>query len=292
MKLRYTLLTLLLSEGCGDMLYDLKSAIQQFGYIAYSTPLQYAGTGTLVSGDAAHLELLSGPTSCFPTIVEIQGVPTSLRGIDNTTLPSQSKSISVDAYAMANFFNMMQVGSPSIKASTRIQDIKSFTFSFDGAHVEYIDLIALQNYYPNMNQPCKNYLNLVGFIIQAMRIDHMSFTFYEKNDSNVAVEIDKIQQYLDIAVDVSWHIENKVTLVIDSPKYIGYQLGSLREEDNGISLYRASSTIFDQFIFKKITTLPTDHDRFMEEEGEEPLLNASFPEPETPLVGSYRAGEN
>jgi hypothetical protein len=292
MKVRYILLTLLLFEGCGDILFDLRSAIQQFGYIAYTTPLQYAGTGTLVSGDAAHLEVLSSPESCFPNTMEVNGEKTNLRKTDNTTLPSQSKTVTVDAYAMANFFNMMQVGTPSIKASTHIQDVKKFTFSFSGAQIEYIDLITLQSYYPNMKESCKTYLDLVGFIIQAVRIDSMSFTFYEKSDSQIKLDVEKIKQLLDIAVNVSWHIENEVKLVIDSPKYIGYQLGSLRKEDNGLSLYRATSTIIDKFIFKKIAGIPHDRGLVVEnKEIEVQQINSEFPEPKNPLQAVYGPSE-
>lgn len=290
MKMQNILLALLILEGCGDALFDLKNAIQQFGYIAYTTPVQYAGTGTLVSGDAAHLDILSGPDSCFPPTAPLNGEPTLLRRVDNTTLPNQAKTFSIDAAAMANFFNVMQVGTPSIKASAHIQDLKSFTFSFNGAHIEYIDVIALQNYYPTMNPSCKSYLNLVGFIIQALRIESMTFTFYEKNDSNVAVEIDKIQQYLDIATDISWHVENKVNLIIDSPKYIGYQLGSLRQEDNGISLYRANSTILDRFVFKKITNIPTTRSLLSLDESEvnKEVHDIPLPVQKHALHGIYR----
>ncbi len=290
MKIQNAILALLISAGCGDALFDLKNAIQKFGYIAYTTPVQYAGTGTLVSGDAAHLDILSGPESCFPSTIDVDGEPTLLRRVDNTTLPNQAKTFSIDVAAMANFFTMMQVGTPSIKASAHIQDLKSFTFSFNGAHIEYIDVIALQSYYPTMKQSCKNYLNLVGFIIQALRIESMTFTFYEKNDSNVAVEVDKIQQYLDIATDISWHVENKVNLVVDSPKYIGYQLGSLRQEDNGISLYRANSTISDQFIFKKITDIPTSSNLLsIDRSNLEPQeQRALLPAPRHPLRARYR----
>ncbi len=285
MKARYLLLALFLFDGCGDLLFDLNHAIKKFGYIPYTTPLQYAGTGTLISGDAAHLEVLSAPETCFPTTVDLNGVPTLLRRVDDTSLPSQTKTISIEANAMARFFNVLSVGTPSIKASAHTQNLKSFTFSFGGAHMEFIDAVALKSYYPFMNESCKTYLNLVGFIIQAIRIEKMSFTFYEKNDGNVAAEVDHIQAFLDVAADVTWHVENKVNLVIDTPKYIGYQIGSLRSVDNGVSLYRATSTIFNKFIFKKITDIPTDDNDGLglEDHG----ITHSFPVPKNKLGGFY-----
>ena len=259
MNTRYALLALLLTDGCANPLFDLNSTIQKFGYIPYTTPLEYAGTGTLVSGDAAHLEILASPDSCFPETVDINGTPTLLRSIDNTTLPTQSET------------------------TANIQDLQSFTFSFTGAHIEYINAITLQSYYASMNSACKSYLNLVGFIIQAVRVDSMSFTFYQKDDSAVSLDLEKVQEYLDLSAAVAWHIQDNYTLVIDSPKYIGYQLGTLRPEDDGISLYRATSTIFNQFIFKKITTIPLDTGL----ESQDESLSSPFPTPQAPLNAKF-----
>ena len=283
MNTRYALLALLLTDGCANPLFDLNSTIQKFGYIPYTTPLEYAGTGTLVSGDAAHLEILASPDSCFPETVDINGTPTLLRSIDNTTLPTQSETTTVNVNVAADFFKLLQVGSPSINVTANIQDLQSFTFSFTGAHIEYINAITLQSYYASMNSACKSYLNLVGFIIQAVRVDSMSFTFYQKDDSAVSLDLEKVQEYLDLSAAVAWHIQDNYTLVIDSPKYIGYQLGTLRPEDDGISLYRATSTIFNQFIFKKITTIPLDTGL----ESQDESLSSHFPTPQAPLNAKF-----
>ena len=40
--------------------------------------------------------------------------------------------------------------------------------------------------------------------------------------------------------DIEYEIINNAELVIDSPHYIGYQLGSMQEDAAGVSLKRAS----------------------------------------------------
>ena len=51
---------------------------------------------------------------------------------------------------------------------------------------------------------------------------------------------------------VDWEITDSHNVEITTPKYIGYQLGRLRLEDDGRSLYRAVEAIDDQFVFEKI----------------------------------------
>ena len=51
---------------------------------------------------------------------------------------------------------------------------------------------------------------------------------------------------------MKWKIVDSYKIEIDEPKYVGYQLGRLRLEDNGRTLYRATTVKDDKFIFESI----------------------------------------
>jgi len=129
-----------------------------------------------------------------------------------------------------------------------------------GVHVEVMDQIHLVEFYQRyMADICKDYLEIVGFIIQAIKVDELLFTFYRKNNTVINIDMDKINQYLDISLDLEVEIEEGTRLVIKTPKYIGYQLGSLRKADNGFSLSRASSFRFNKWIFEEIGVFQDDN---------------------------------
>jgi len=292
-KFRLVIPIILLSltglQGCSDDPMGLfNEQMEKYGYIAYQTPLQYAGTGTLVGGKPDSLSIIAHPQSCFPS--EIDGIQTSLRRRDESTLPSTEESIVVEGGARIELFEALQVGSPSISAGTRIKDIHTIQLSFRGVHIEYIDAISLAGFYRNsLSEICKDYLDRVGFIIQAIRIDQMEFRFFRKNQSRIAVGVDNIQEFIDISGDIQWTIERTGSLVIDTPKYIGYQLGALKREDRGLVLQRATSVRFNNFVFESVNIfekanqqetheewliprLPEDTDGFLKELYETPEL--------------------
>ncbi len=80
----------------------------------------------------------------------------------------------------------------------------------------------------------------------------MKFAFYDKTGGKIQITVDNIQQYLDLSAVGSWEIDQSSTLIINTPKYIGYQLGELREADNGLSLKRATKVIMNTWVFTDV----------------------------------------
>jgi hypothetical protein len=103
-----------------------------------------------------------------------------------------------------------------------------------------------------MSQICKDYLDKIGFIIQALGVDEMEFKFYDSTGGKIQLSVDNVSQYIGIAAGVSWSVDNTYSLIITTPKFIGYQLGALRRSDGGLALYRANRADGDQFIFEKL----------------------------------------
>lgn len=235
--------------GCNpiDPLYK---EIKKYGYIPYTTPLQYAGTGTLVGGSPSSLSLIASPETCFPN--QINGVPTNLRQIDDSTLPHTVYKVSANGNANIKLFNFLSIGNPIISAGAQFGIVKTTELSMEGVHIEYMDSIKLSEYYPQMPAICREYLKHVGFIIQAIKVDKLSFKFYSSSGGAINLNLQNIQEIVNISANATWNIENSVTLNITTPKYIGYQLGKLQEQDQGLVLYRATRTVLNKFHFDPI----------------------------------------
>ncbi len=77
----------------------------------------------------------------------------------------------------------------------------------------------------------------------------MSFIFHDAFGGKIGLTTDNIQQIVDIAAGVEWHIENNFTLVFTTPKYIGYHLAQLTEADNGLIRMVSHSTKDNAFVW-------------------------------------------
>ncbi|MBF0298348.1 MAG: hypothetical protein HQK51_06485 [Oligoflexia bacterium] len=243
-------LILFVLVGCKPLSYLYKE-ITQYGYIAYPTPLQYAGPGTLIGGSPKSLSLIASPDTCFPEV--LNGVPTNLRRIDETTLPKRSYKFSVSGNAKIGLINFLNTGNPVLNVGVNFSAIKTMDLTMSGVKIEYMDSIKLSEYYPKMPEICKQYLNYVGFIIQAIRVEQLSFQFRDASNGLIQFSMDNIEQILDISAGVNYSVDNTTTLNITTPKYIGYQLGQLRLNNNGLVLYRAHKVnVLGKYVFESI----------------------------------------
>ncbi len=257
--------------SCGNPIDELNKVITSHGYIPYTTPMRFAGSGTLVGGRPSALSLVGHPQTCFPD--QSSGVDTVLRKRDETDLPGVAQNIKVDASLFAELFKGLGAGTPSLSMGVHIGYVKAIQISFKGPHIDYLDSISISDFYrTKINATCKDYLDKVGFIIQALGVDEMEFKFYDSTGGQIQLTLDNVSQYVNIAADASWSIQNGYSLLITTPKYIGYQLGALRKEDKGMSLYRATRVANDEFVFEKLNVFSSGG-RVMEIEN---LSNAQF----------------
>ena len=246
-----SIILLLFTSNCSHPLKYFYKEIGKYGYINYTTPLRYSGTGTMIGGTPSTMEIIAHPQTCFPS--EINGQKTNLRYIDESSLPTTHENFIIDTKLFAEFFDILSKTSPSIRAGIKINQIRNILIQFEGVHVEYIDIIKLVNFYKqHMPGLCKEYLDQVGFIVQAIKTNKLRFSLYDKNDVRIELDADNIKQYLDFSWDIDWTIEKRTELVINTPKYIGYQLGGLRKKSQGFSLLRASKVKRNRWVFKHI----------------------------------------
>lgn len=297
-----------------DPVENLYKVIRKNGYIVYHTPLQYAGTGTLIGGSPKKLSLIAPPQTCFPD--EINGVPTNLRFRDYTSLPERDYHTSMKIKLALEFMKYMPVDKPDTPPFTLpipglgnlpIQDIinlpgfpkipglpnfpfpidkelgggdvgkvtssdpsestppqtielgfsyskvKNVYMSFEGAEVEYIDSVQLARFYKNnMSEDCKEHLDYVGFVSQALKVNKLRFSFEGEQNGLIDLSLMNINEIVKLDPRLEWKIVKKVYLEFDSPRYIGYQVGRLSKEDAGMAYYRASEAKRNKFNFKLI----------------------------------------
>lgn len=250
----YLLFFSFLLIGCGHPLDYFYNEIKNYGYHSYLTPLEEAGTGTLISGTPKSMDLVAHPETCFPY------ENNSIRYRDNSTLPSHTESFTIDFKMKAEFLKALSNSSPSIRASIRTKEVHTIDFKMEGIHIEYFDSIKLVEFYKDsLSQLCKQYLeNDIGFITQVIKVDKLEFSFFRKNRGKIFIDLENIKEYLDFSTDVSWDIEEGVKLVITTPKYIGYQLAKIKKKKNKITLYRSNSTGLESWSFYKVVTVDLD----------------------------------
>lgn len=253
LKVTCVLLVAPLFTACGNTMQALENQIQSFGYITFKTPVENSGTGTMVGGSPRNLSFVAGPQTCFPDPTAEGAIP--LRHVDNANLPSFNQSLTFDGKLKIEIMKFLGNGSGNglFKLNAGFDNVSSVEIEFGDAKIEYIDSVVLGDYYQEqMTETCKDFLDKVGFIIQALRVDTLKFKFKRSAGSTIELTMDNIKDYIDIAANVNWKIEQNTTLTITSPKYVGYQLGNLVRESNGHSLYRASKTRNNKFIFEYI----------------------------------------
>ncbi|MBN20264.1 MAG: hypothetical protein CL678_03165 [Bdellovibrionaceae bacterium] len=252
----------LMVTGC-QSLKALYKEIKRAGYIHYETPLEKSGPGTLVGGSPKRLSLVAPPGRCFPEDLVIQ---------DHTTLPERTQSIHVSGKAKLGLIRFLNTGNPILGAGANFNVVQTMSMKMEGVHVEYFDSIALTEYYrESMSSMCKEYLENVGFIIQALKVDQLTFEFYRKSGAKIDFSLEELEKILELKLNVDFEIIENTKLVIRTPKYIGYQLGRLIAEDNGVALYRATRVKRNQFYFESLGLFETSRfwaDWFRTEEPE------------------------
>ncbi len=236
--------------SCSDPMKEFYDQMKHYGYIPYTTPMSVAGTGTLIGGSPKGMSIIANPDTCFPNV---NGGDTPIRFRDDTVLPSTQMHFFIDSKTQASFLKALSAGAPSVTVGIHISHVSTMELNFQGVHIEYFDSVKLVNFYRNyISQECKDYLDRVGFIIQAIVADQMQFTLYKSDGGQIQLSVDNINQYLNFSENTQWEIDSKASLIIKTPKYVGYQLGELRSQDQGIGLRRSRQVILNNWVWENI----------------------------------------
>jgi hypothetical protein len=228
----------LIACGTGNPEQILRAEVLNVGFIPYETPLEFAGTGTLVGGKPYEMQLIAPPESCFPN--QISGTPTSIRVTDNTELPMKSSAFQITGNARVGLVDALGKGNAPLSVGVSFNRAQRVDFSYTRPKREYFDAIKLTDFYRRqIPDICKDYLDKVGFISEAIKVDEMRFKFYGSNGGAIDLTAVDPKTLIQVSLGTSWQVANTYELVITTPKYIGYRMGRLTRRDNGVSLCRA-----------------------------------------------------
>ena len=244
-KLTLLPLALILATACEPVAKDPNGAInelvKEFGYIGWQNPLKNTTPGTMIGGKPSAVSFVAPANDCFPE-----------EPIRRYT--DYSEYSRVYNYTFQGSLGFLLSGNPILSAGLGLNKNTYVTIEMSGLTTEYMSSIDITDWYSNgMSDTCKLYLNDVGFIIQALKADKLKISFYTKKGTNISIDADNVSQYVGISAGVNWQIEDGTTIVINSPKYVGYQLGRLRLDDEGRSLWRAASIQEDKYLFERIS---------------------------------------
>jgi len=227
-----------------DPVSALNGLVKEYGYIGYQNPLESSGTGTLLGGRPTSLAFVGHAESCFSN-------DSIERYYDHSNIRKKYN------YSFQGNLGFLAFGTPIISGGFGLNKTHTVEIELNGITMEYMSSIDVTEHYQNsMSDTCKSYLNEVGFSIQALITDSLKISIKKTGGLNIGLNGDNIAQFFDIEAGVDWQIVDEYTLEISTPKYIGYQLGRLRLEDEGRVLYRAMSTQDDRFVFEAIGLFP------------------------------------
>lgn len=232
--------------------------VKDFGYIGFQNPVGSATTGTMIGGRPSAVSYIAPASDCF--------------GYENVQRYEDFSEYSRKySYTFQGSLGFLASGNPLISAGLGLSQNVYVTVELSGLTTEYMSSIDVTDWYQNgMSESCKQYLDDVGFIIQALKVDQFKLSFFTKKGVNISINADNISQYLGFNFGTQWEIQDETTVVITTPKYIGYQLGRLRLEDEGRTLWRAMSQKKDKYIFESISVF----DDGAQAEASEPVVNS------------------
>jgi hypothetical protein len=243
-KLSFTPLLLALLTGCNGEVQDPNKAIdglvKDFGYIGFQNPLENASTGTLIGGRPNAVSFVAPANDCFT----------------NETLPrytDRSEYSRVYKYNFQGSLGFLLSGNPILSAGLSLKRDVFVEIELTGLVTEYMSSIDITDWYADgMSNTCRLYLNDVGFIIQALKAEKLTISFKKVSGNSIGLNADNVSEYVKFQTGIDWSIEDQTKIVITTPKYIGYQLGRLRLEDDGRTLWRAKTVVEDRYFFERI----------------------------------------
>jgi hypothetical protein len=260
----FTVLPLLFASftGCEKPITDdpisaLNGLVREYGFIGYENPLEESRTGTMLAGRPTALAYIAPSEACFND--------DSVRRSHDRQHFNRTYN-----YQFQGNLGFTVFGMSLFSAGLGLQKTHTVNVELNGITIEYMSAIDITDWYKDgMSQTCKDYLDDVGFVTQALITDSMKISIEKVGGTQIGLNADNIGDYIQIEAGVDYSIVDKYTVEISTPKYIGYQLGRLKLEDEGRVLYRAMTAVNDEFIFEAISLFQDEGDLVQkQQEGE------------------------
>ncbi len=258
--------------GCGNKQPEdyLRADLLKLGFIPFEAPIAEAGTGTLVGASAKDMNIYAPPQRCFPDVDPQTQKNTDLRVLAAIDLPSRTSSYKVTGNARIGLVDALGKGTAPVKAGVQFDKAQAIEFSYSAPKREYIDAIKLISFYRTsmpgnymdpkteaIQNDCKDALDHLGYIREALMVDGMSFKFYSSNGGAIDLTVVDPNTLLEFGFGTTWQVSEKYELKVTTKKYIGYKMGQIRK-GNGGSYCSANTVDKDGKYQFKCESLPAD----------------------------------
>ncbi len=201
-----SLLAVTLLSAC-DPKEKYKKVIEDEGYIPYLHPIDRAGAGVLQfqnSNSADNIILVDDRGRCFPK-------DTGLWQDSEIDLANRVNRFSLGFNVAAN--SILIAGNTNMSFNLGAKFVKSVDVKFEGAKLEEVDLFALEDFYPQMDERCKKKLDQVPFVYKALKVSAMEFIFRRESGVHIDLDVKVVSQILNIKAGVDWEIGTDLFLV-------------------------------------------------------------------------------
>ncbi|NBT57605.1 hypothetical protein EBT16_02360 [bacterium] len=216
--------------GCKNPEKVYFQEIQRLGVIPFRNPVSAISTGTPLRGKPGEVIPIAPPSRCFPD--EVNGEPTQLRWASQIMIPTSYRNLRFDFNGNLN--SLIAAGTPGVQFNLNMTVVEKVELEIRDAQIEMMDQLAVKDFYSaHMSQSCKEMLMNYPFIVEALQVNAMAFSFFDSFGGKLTLTSENIGDFALFGADVQWYIEQGSKLVILTPKYIGYKLAQLRPEDNG-----------------------------------------------------------
>jgi hypothetical protein len=221
------IVSLSLIASCNNPEKHYNNVIEDAGYISYKTPVSDTLPGALFSESTPDNLIFAGMhDECFPE--------DHLRHLRKTDIPQSLKKVSFSSSLDTGFFD--EVGNEIFKLNYDSSLVKEVKLEMKGVTFEGMSFRRLARYFDSgMDFYCQEDL-LSGdftFVLGGMRVESLEFSFKNNANSSLKLTSEKLKELIDLDSDTSWEIRNDYTLVVNTPKYIGYHMGKIRLGNDG-----------------------------------------------------------
>lgn len=225
--------------ACSPPQSYFETFIESKNFIPFKLPMSSTRVGTILRGNNSEIYLVARPETCFPDLLP------PLRWVQETDLPSQYSDLQLEFNSNLN--SVLNLGNSQVQLNGSAKFVKTVELQFSGATIEYLDESAFFQHMENhVSEQCRSLIHQYPFIGQALRIESMRFVFRDERGASIDLEA-RLDEIVDISAEARWSLENRYTLLIESPKFIGYRMAKLKE---GILLYASKTDKNDQWIFE------------------------------------------
>lgn len=229
-----------------DPISALNGLVKEYGFIGFENPLEESRTGTMLAGRPTALAYIASAEECFNS-------DSVMRSTDRQYFNRKYN------YNFQGNLGFTIFGVALFQAGGGLQKSHTVNVELNGITIEYMSALDITSWYRNgMDEICREYLDDVGFVTQALITDSMKISIKKVGGTQVGLNADNLGDFIQIEAGVDYQILDEYTVEITTPKYIGYQLGRLRLEDEGRVLYRAMTADEDRFVFEPISLFQDD----------------------------------